>query len=48
LSGWNKNAGLDGPTDSWISAFTGKMDQFRLYGKVLTASEIMALYNSKL
>jgi hypothetical protein len=48
LSGWNKNAGLDGPTDSWISAFTGKMDQFRLYGKVLTASEILALYNSKL
>ena len=48
LSGWNKHAGLTGPTDSWISAFTGKMDQFRLYGKVLTASEILALYNSKL
>jgi Laminin G domain. len=48
VGGWNKHAGLDGPTDSWISAFTGKMDQFRLYGKVLTASEILALYNSKL
>lgn len=48
LSGWNKHAGLDGPTDSWISAFTGKMDQFRLYNKVLSASEIQALYNSKL
>jgi hypothetical protein len=48
LSGWNKHAGLDGPTDSWISAFTGKMDQFRLYNKVLTATEIQALYNSKL
>lgn len=48
VGGWNKHAGLDGPTDGWISAFTGKMDQFRLYGKVLTASEILALYNSKL
>jgi hypothetical protein len=48
LGGWNKQAGLSGPTDSWISGFTGKLDQFRLYGKVLTASEIMALYNSKL
>jgi hypothetical protein len=48
VGGWNKHAGLSGPTDSWIGAFTGKMDQFRLYGKVLTASEILALYNSKL
>jgi hypothetical protein len=48
LSGWNKHAGLDGPTDGWISAFTGKMDQFRLYGKVLSASEVLALFNSKL
>lgn len=48
VGGWNKHAGLDGPTDGWISAFTGKMDQFRLYGKVLSASEILALFNSKL
>ena len=48
LGGWNKHAGLDGPGDSWISAFTGKMDQFRLYGKALTATEVLALFNSKL
>ena len=48
VGGWNKHAGLTGPADGWISGFTGKMDQFRLYGKVLTASEVMALYNSKL
>jgi len=48
LGGWNKNAEVSGPTDSWISGFSGKMDQFRLYGKVLSASEILALYNSKL
>ena len=48
VGGWNKHADISGPTDAWISAFTGKMDQFRLYGKVLSASEILALYNSKL
>lgn len=48
LSGWNKHVGLEGVDESWISAYTGKMDQFRLYGKVLTASEIQALYNSKM
>lgn len=48
LSGWNKHAGLSGPTDSWISAYSGKMDQFRLYGKALSATEVQALYNSKL
>lgn len=48
VGGWNKHAGVEGPTDSWISGFTGKMDQFRLYGKVLTATEVLALYNSKL
>jgi hypothetical protein len=48
VGGWNKHAGLSGPTDSWIGGFTGKMDQFRLYSKVLTASEVLALYNSKL
>lgn len=48
VGGWNKHAGLTGPTDGWINGFTGKMDQFRLYGNVLTDSEILALYNSKL
>lgn len=48
LGGWNKHAGLTGPTDGWINGYTGKMDQFRLYGKVLTQSEIQSLYNSKL
>jgi hypothetical protein len=48
VGGWNKHAGLSGPGDGWINGFTGKMDQFRLYGKALTASEIQALYNSKL
>lgn len=48
VGGWNKHAGVTGPTDGWISGFSGKMDQFRLYGKALTASEVQALYNSRL
>ena len=48
VGGWNKHAGLSGPADGWINGFTGKMDQFRLYGKALTATEVLALYNSKL
>ena len=48
LGGWNKHAGVNGPTDSWIQSWQGGLDQFRLYGKALTASEVLALYNSKL
>jgi hypothetical protein len=48
VGGWNKHANVSGPTDSWISGFTGKMDQFRLYGKALTAGEVLALYNAKM
>jgi Concanavalin A-like lectin/glucanases superfamily len=48
LGGWNKQVGLNGPTDAWIQGFNGGLDQFRFYGKVLTAAEILALYNSKL
>jgi hypothetical protein len=47
LGGWNKHAGLSGPTDGWISSYTGAMDQFRLYGKALSAAEVNALYTSK-
>jgi len=48
IGGWNKQAGLAGPTDDWVQGFTGNMDQVRLYGKALSASEVQALYNSKL
>jgi len=48
FGGWNKQVGLDGPGDSWIQGFNGGLDQLRLYGKALTASEVLALYNSRL
>jgi Concanavalin A-like lectin/glucanases superfamily len=49
LGGWNKHAsGTGGATDAWIHSYSGTMDQFRLYGKALSASEVLALYNSKL
>jgi len=50
VGGWNKhgNLGNGAPTDSWIQSWQGGLDQFRMYGKVLTASEVQALFNSKL
>lgn len=48
LGGWNKHASVDGPTDDWIKGFSGKMDQFRLYSKALSATEVQALYNSRM
>ncbi len=48
LGGWNKHVGLPGPTDDWIKSFPGSLDQFRLYNKALSASDILALFNSKL
>ena len=48
LSGWNKHVGLSGPTDAWISSFSGKMDQFRLYSRALSATEVQALFNAKM
>jgi Concanavalin A-like lectin/glucanases superfamily len=49
IGGMNKHVGIDGWTDAWIQSWQGGLDQFRLYGKkVLTASEVLALFNSKL
>lgn len=47
LGGWNKHGGKAGPGDDWIKSFTGILDQFRLYNKPLSASEALALYNTK-
>ena len=47
VGGWNKQAGVTGEGADWVKGFSGKMDQFRLYGKALSATEVQALYNSK-
>ena len=52
IGGWNKHVGgladgFKGAQDPWIHSYSGAMDQFRLYGKALTASEVTALYNSR-
>ena len=39
---------LGGKTTDWGKAFNGGLDQFRLYNKALTATEVAALYNSKM
>jgi hypothetical protein len=33
--------------NSWMNNFNGAIDQFRLYGAVLTASEVMSLFTNK-
>jgi hypothetical protein len=50
LGGWNKHADLGNgaPTDGWIFPWQGGLDQFRIYNKALSASDITALFNSKL
>ena len=49
VAGWNKhgNLGNGAPTDAWIQSWLGGLDQFRLYNKALSDSEVQALYNSK-
>lgn len=48
IGGWNKQADAGGVQDPWIHGYSGEMDQFRLYGKALTAAEIQSLFNSKM
>jgi Concanavalin A-like lectin/glucanases superfamily len=52
VGGWNKHVGglgdgFKGAQDSWIHSYSGAMDQFRLYSKALTASEVTALFNTR-
>jgi len=47
LGGWNKHGGAQGPTDDWIKTYTGAVDQFRLYNKALSATEVQALFANK-
>jgi hypothetical protein len=47
IGGWNKHAGLDGPTDDWVGSYGGGIDQFRVYGVVLSAAEINDLFVNK-
>ena len=48
IGGWSKHGGFGGSTDSWIQPWKGSLDQFRLYNKALSATEVAALFNSKL
>ena len=48
VGGWSKHGGFGGAGDSWIQPWKGGLDQFRLYNKVLSATEVAALFNSKM
>lgn len=54
IGGWSQHISLPGPGtnpatggESWAKAWSGALDQFRLYNKALTETEVQALYNSK-
>lgn len=47
IGGFQQNAGISGNADSWMGKYTGLLDQFRMYYKVLSSAEIQALYNQK-
>jgi hypothetical protein len=39
--------GAGNPAEGWMNSWTGDLDQFRMYGKVLTIAEINELYTKK-
>ena len=46
IGGWYNNIpGKTVSADTWTTAFTGKIDEVRLYNKLLTTDEISALYH---
>jgi len=46
IGGWYNNIpGKTVSADDWTQPFTGKVDEVRLYNKLLTGDEIKALYN---
>lgn len=45
IGGWYNNIpGKTVSADTWTTAFTGKIDEIRVYSKLLTEAEIVALY----
>ena len=47
VAGNNQHVGQTGAGDDWIKSYTGAIDQFRLYGTLLTDAEVKALYDAK-
>jgi len=45
IGGWYNNIpGKTVTADTWTTPFTGKIDEIRVYNKLLTQAEIAALY----
>ncbi|MGE9310985.1 LamG domain-containing protein [Niabella sp. CJ426] len=47
IGGYNRHGGAPGASDDWMKSFTGGIDQFRMYNKVLSAAEVKELYDGK-
>ena len=47
IGGFQQHIGIIAPADSWMLLYTGGLDQFRIYTKALSDSEIKDLFTSK-
>jgi hypothetical protein len=47
IGGFQQHAGVKGDVESWMYNYNGMLDQFKIYGKALTAAEVSALFASK-
>lgn len=47
LGGYNRHGGAPAATDDWMKSYTGSIDQFRMYNKVLTSAEVKELFDNK-
>ena len=47
IGGFQQHIGIKAPADSWMLHYTGGLDQFRIYTKALSDSEVKELYTQK-
>jgi len=47
IGAFQQHIGIKAPADSWMLPYTGLLDQFRIYGKVLSDAEVLELYTNK-
>ena len=48
IGGFQQQAGINGTPDTWMKHYQGALDQFRVYTKALSDSEVKDLYNKKM
>ena len=47
IGGFQQHLGISGSPETWMLPYTGLLDQFRIYGKVLSDAEVAELYTTR-